>query len=237
MNTGRLAPPGKTRACPHCKATILESSSVCPGCHHHLRFDPAGRERSKATPLSVEGTIRHPATGSPWEYSVVLAVRNSRGEEITRQVVGVGALQPLEERTFALSVEVFAASEAREPAGAPAPAASAGASTRAAAGPAAGAGAGAAAAGAAAARPARPVVRPGTQLPPDPRPPAPPRSEPRVLPAATVPGRPDPRAATSAPPRPSAAGLPGRDPRAPAPALAGRDPRVPAKEPLPPKAK
>jgi len=240
MNTGRLAPPGKTRACPHCKATILESSSVCPGCNHHLRFDTAGRERTKATPLSVEGTIRHPASGSAWEYSVVLAVRNSRGEELTRQVVGVGALQPSEERTFALAVEVFAASEVRE--GAPAAAAPGAAATAAAV----------TGAAASAARPlARPALRPGTQLPPDPRPPAPPRSEPRVLPAASVGGRPDPRPA-SAPPRDARAptsGLPGRDVRAPAPALSGRDPRapapppsgrdprLPAKEPLPPKAK
>ena len=40
MNTGRVAAPGRTRTCPHCKATILESASVCPACHHHLRFDP-----------------------------------------------------------------------------------------------------------------------------------------------------------------------------------------------------
>jgi len=58
--------------------------------------------------LAVEGTIRHPAVDEPWEYSVVLSIRNDRGEEITRQVVGVGAINPNEQRSFSLSVEVFA---------------------------------------------------------------------------------------------------------------------------------
>src|ERR1700728_115339 len=101
--------PGKTRSCPHCKATILESATVCPGCLHHLRFDPAAqRMLPAATPLRVEGTIRHPPGGGTWEYSIVLAVRNERGEEITRQVVGVGALAPADVRSFSLSVELFA---------------------------------------------------------------------------------------------------------------------------------
>lgn len=101
---------GRTRSCPHCKATILESASVCPACQHHLRFDPGADRRAQpnSVPLRVEGKIRHPeAAGTPWEYSVVLAIRNGRGEEITRKVVGVGALQPSEECTFTLSVEVF----------------------------------------------------------------------------------------------------------------------------------
>ncbi|MGH8304167.1 MAG: hypothetical protein ACRETG_00995, partial [Steroidobacteraceae bacterium] len=42
-----------------------------------------------------------------WEYFVVIAVRNDRGEEVTRQVVSVGALQSTEKRTFTLSVEVL----------------------------------------------------------------------------------------------------------------------------------
>ena len=109
MNTSRQQMAGKTRTCPHCKATILDSASICPACQHHLRFDPGAEQRAKPTsvPLSVEGTIHHPAEGPPWEYSVVLAIRNGRGEEVTRKVVGVGALQPAESCTFALSVEVF----------------------------------------------------------------------------------------------------------------------------------
>lgn len=41
----------------------------------------------------------------------MISVRNERGEEVTRQVVGVGALQPGEERTFTFAVEVFAPPE------------------------------------------------------------------------------------------------------------------------------
>jgi hypothetical protein len=100
---------GRTRVCPHCKATILESAPVCPQCRHHLRFvgaaAPAKPEGFSA--LRVEGTVQHPERGSDWEYSVVLAIRNERGEEISRQVVGVGALRPAESRTFSLSVEVM----------------------------------------------------------------------------------------------------------------------------------
>jgi hypothetical protein len=110
MNTARPPLAGKTRTCPHCKATILDSASICPACQHHLRFDPGADRRAQpnSVPLKVEGRIRHPhAAGTPWEYSVVLAIANDRGEEIARKVVGVGALQPAEECTFTLSVEVF----------------------------------------------------------------------------------------------------------------------------------
>ena len=100
---------GKTRNCPHCKAVILDSMPVCPGCNHHLRFDPASLERMQpaGTPFKVEGSIRHPPEGAAWEYSIMLVVRNEKGDEISRQVAGVGAMQPSEQRTFALSVELF----------------------------------------------------------------------------------------------------------------------------------
>jgi len=102
---------GKTRTCPHCKATILESLSICPGCLHHLRFDQEAAKRQVAatSALRVEGVIRHPPLQEPWEYFVVIAIRNDRGEEVTRQVVSVGALHSTEKRTFALSVEVLPA--------------------------------------------------------------------------------------------------------------------------------
>jgi hypothetical protein len=105
----RPVSPGKTRACPHCKATILESLSICPGCLHHLRFDQeaAKRQVAAASALRVEGVIQHPSREETWEYFVVIAVRNDRGEEVTRQVVGVGALHGTEKRTFTLSVEVM----------------------------------------------------------------------------------------------------------------------------------
>jgi hypothetical protein len=109
MSTARHGAPGTSRVCPHCRATILDSASVCPACRHHLRFEAqtAQREEPSFSPLRVEGTIRHSAAGEAWEYSVVLSIVNERGEEITRQVVGVGALQPTEQRTFTLAVEIF----------------------------------------------------------------------------------------------------------------------------------
>jgi hypothetical protein len=108
----RVAAPGKTRICPHCKTIILESASVCPGCSHHLRFDPnsAVERRALATfsALRVEGAFRNPKGADAWEYSVVVSIRNDRGEEVARKVVGVGALDPSESRTVTLSVDVFA---------------------------------------------------------------------------------------------------------------------------------
>jgi hypothetical protein len=100
---------GKTRVCPHCKATILESLSICPGCLHHLRVDPeAARRQSAAKPtLAVEGIVSHPPQQETCEYYVVLAVRNDRGDEISRQVMSVGCLRGGERRTFALSVELL----------------------------------------------------------------------------------------------------------------------------------
>jgi hypothetical protein len=105
----RPVTPGKTRTCPHCKAAILESLSICPGCMHHLRFDQEAAKRQVAatSALKVEGIIRHPPLQEPWEYFIVIAVRNDRGEEVARQVVNVGALQGTEKRTFTLSVDVL----------------------------------------------------------------------------------------------------------------------------------
>lgn len=110
MTSGRVSTPGATRICPHCKTAILESSVVCPACRHHLRFGPGAVAKAaepNLSPLRVEGIIRHPPHGEAWEYSVVLSIKNDRGEEVTRQVVGVGAIPPSEERRFTLSVEVF----------------------------------------------------------------------------------------------------------------------------------
>src|SRR5215472_13589000 len=106
----RAVTAGKTRTCPHCKATILESLTICPGCLHHLRFDQEAAKRQVAatSALRVEGVIDHPPSATePWEYYVVIAVRNERGEEVTRHVVNVGALRNAEKRTFSLSVDVM----------------------------------------------------------------------------------------------------------------------------------
>ncbi|HVR81142.1 MAG TPA: hypothetical protein VHF02_03510 [Luteimonas sp.] len=108
MSSARAGTAGTTRVCPHCKTTILDSASVCPSCKHHLRFETiAQRALESSSALRVEGTIRHPSDGQPWEYSVVLTIRNDRGEEVARQVVGVGGLRANEQRTFTLDVEMF----------------------------------------------------------------------------------------------------------------------------------
>jgi len=109
MNAARQGSPGATRPCPHCKAVILESASVCPACRHHLRFDPTAAPvelAQSSTPLRIEGVLRQPADGGPAEYSVIVSVRNERGEEIARKLIGVGAMNPDEKRTVTLTVEV-----------------------------------------------------------------------------------------------------------------------------------
>jgi len=117
VSTTRQSAAGATRTCPHCRAVILASASTCPVCRKHLRFDPGAAARAAPTlsPLKVEGAIRHPDVGQAWEYSVMVSIRNDRGEEVTRQVVGVGALQPGEQRTFTFAVEVYAPADARIP--------------------------------------------------------------------------------------------------------------------------
>lgn len=100
---------GATRACPHCRETILESSAICPACKHRLRYGGPADELAPEpalTPLKVEGSFRNPADREAWEYSMVLVIRNERGDEIARRLVGVGAMQPGEQRTFSLSVEM-----------------------------------------------------------------------------------------------------------------------------------
>ena len=106
---------GATRACPHCKTTILESATVCPSCRHYLRFDDKAQAVETTRALQVEGEIRHPAEGGAWEYSVVLVVRDGDGKEVNRQVVGVGAMFPGDERSFSLAVEITPTSDQRRP--------------------------------------------------------------------------------------------------------------------------
>jgi hypothetical protein len=114
MSAVRQGVAGATRNCPHCKATILDSASVCPACRGHLRFGADAARQPVEVPLRVEGTIQQPRDGAS-EYSVVLSIRNERGEEVTRQVVGVGALKPEERRSFTLSVELFAVAGGKRP--------------------------------------------------------------------------------------------------------------------------
>jgi hypothetical protein len=100
---------GATRTCPHCRATILESAVVCPGCKHHLRFDKDARVGAAAATRmawQVEGTLDAERMDAASEYAILVVVRNERNEEVARQVVNVGALQGAERRTFTLSIEM-----------------------------------------------------------------------------------------------------------------------------------
>lgn len=111
MSTTRPGTPGATRTCPHCSETILESAAVCPACRHHVRFDatrPSTESHADAlTPLRVEGQVCGPQGSAVWEYSMVLSIRDENGKEIARRLVGVGALEPGEHRTFTLNVEML----------------------------------------------------------------------------------------------------------------------------------
>jgi len=118
LSNARPGAPGATRACPHCREVILESAGICPACRKFLRFDEASADEvpvAALTPLSIEGSIRHPADGEPWEYTVVVSIRNDRGEETARKLIGVGALSANEQRTFTLSVEMVDASDKSSP--------------------------------------------------------------------------------------------------------------------------
>jgi len=110
MSLIRSGSPGATRVCPHCKATVLESAAVCPGCKHHLRFGGTNHALEAGEgycALSVDGTIAHTKASEPCEYCVVLDVRDDRGEQLTRQVVGVGVLQSGERRRLNVTVEML----------------------------------------------------------------------------------------------------------------------------------
>lgn len=97
-----------TRTCPHCKATVLARSSVCPGCGHHLRFNANPQAEAQGyLAFQVEGSLRHRSVGEAAEYSVVLTVENDAGQRIVRQVVNVGSLKPAEARTVRVAVEMF----------------------------------------------------------------------------------------------------------------------------------
>ncbi|MGQ0385006.1 MAG: hypothetical protein ACT4UP_10055 [Gammaproteobacteria bacterium] len=106
----RVAAAGKTRSCPHCRATILESAAVCPACRHHLRFErrkDAPVEEPGNVALKVSGQFSRPAAEGPGEYSVVVVIRDAKGAELARKVIGVGGLGPGEERLLDLTVELF----------------------------------------------------------------------------------------------------------------------------------
>jgi hypothetical protein len=108
MSSVRQGMPGATRDCPHCRETILESAAVCPSCRHHIRFDSNEVEPDPLamTPLRIEGSFRQPAESGACEYSVIVTIRDERGVEVGRKLIGVGALGANEQRSFTLLVEM-----------------------------------------------------------------------------------------------------------------------------------
>jgi hypothetical protein len=110
MIVGRQGALGATRTCPHCKATVLQSAAICPGCQHHLRFNVANSEPQSPghATMRLEGSIQHPGRNE-CEYCVVIAITNEQGEKIARHVVGVGALAPGERHKYSFSVDVIPA--------------------------------------------------------------------------------------------------------------------------------
>ncbi len=100
---------GEVWNCPHCGERILRSAITCPACQRRLHFDAVIAPPSEQTvicPLTVEGILRHPGGESACEYSVLVEVRDQRGQTIARRVVGVGAVQPGEARGITLRVEL-----------------------------------------------------------------------------------------------------------------------------------
>jgi hypothetical protein len=117
MSVARQGSIGATRTCPHCKATVLASASVCPGCQHHLRFHAgaAAEQQPAGIPaMRIEGTFGHETPGEPAEYCVVVSVSNQRGEKVARQVVAVGALAPGERHSYSFAIEVVPPKAARD---------------------------------------------------------------------------------------------------------------------------
>jgi hypothetical protein len=109
MSVARAGTLGATRICPHCKAIVLQSANICPGCQHHLRFSSGNAEpqAESVSALRIDGSISHTARDESCEYVVVISITNERGEKIARQVVGVGALQPGEKHKYSFSVDLM----------------------------------------------------------------------------------------------------------------------------------
>ncbi len=102
---------GESWKCPHCGEQILRSATICPACQRRRHVSALASSPSTQhtlTPLTVEGIIRHPGDEAPWEYSVLVEVRDQKGEVLARRVVGVGAIHPDELRGVILCVEMHA---------------------------------------------------------------------------------------------------------------------------------
>ena len=65
-------------------------------------MEPAGQ-----VALKVAGKVSRQATDGPGEYAVVVVIRDARGAELARKVIGVGGLAAGDERQVELTVEIF----------------------------------------------------------------------------------------------------------------------------------
>jgi len=117
MSVARQGALGATRVCPHCKAVVLQSANICPGCQHHLRFNVVNAEpqAQALSAMRIEGSIQHAERGEQCEYCVVVSITNEQGEKLARHVVGVGALQAGERHQYSFSVELMPVRAAKVP--------------------------------------------------------------------------------------------------------------------------
>ena len=70
MSSARPGSAGATRACPHCRETILESASVCPACRKFLRFDGSSEEPAVAALTPLSRLIGEPSFGA-WTRALI----------------------------------------------------------------------------------------------------------------------------------------------------------------------
>ena len=112
MSSVRPGSPGATRECPHCRETDPRKRSPCvrpAGITCDSTPAPMRPRRPRSRRCASKAASGIPADGEPWEYTVVVSIRNDRGVEIARKLIGVGAMNPNEQRTFTLSVEAVSA--------------------------------------------------------------------------------------------------------------------------------
>ena len=102
--------PGRTRSDPRVSALSGDHPRKCDGVSG-VPASPALRcEPRSAVGAGAHAPIdrrQHPAPpdAEPWEYTVVVSIRNDLGVEIARKLIGVGAITANEQRSFTLSVE------------------------------------------------------------------------------------------------------------------------------------
>ena len=116
MSRVRPGSPGATRECPHCRETILESAGVCPACRHYLRFVDAGAEAPRSPHsrrCASKGASGIPPMANPGNTRSSCRSATIAAKKPPVSSIGVGAMNPNEQRTFTLSVEAVSATAKR----------------------------------------------------------------------------------------------------------------------------